>query len=116
MREIQVESMTTFHRVTEQAAPRILWKAAPEGRLGDPYKTKTCQEQGLVLKNAGSVVVEPGKGARDVEEGFHGDFDESSQALNPIQYLGQRLTDGIQGPVYRNDLYLLIKLISYCYE
>jgi hypothetical protein len=30
----------------------------------------TCQEQGLVLKNVGLVVVEPGKRATDVEEGF----------------------------------------------
>jgi hypothetical protein len=28
----------------------------------------------VVLKNVGSVVVEPGKRATDVEEGFLGDF------------------------------------------
>jgi hypothetical protein len=37
---------------------------------GALYKTNACQEQGLVLKNVGLVVVEPGKRATDVEEGF----------------------------------------------
>ena len=44
-------------------------KAAPSGRKGRPYKMNTCQEQGLILRNVGSVVVEPGKRATDVEEG-----------------------------------------------
>ena len=59
-REKGAVNLTSFHWVTEQAEPRILWKATPEGRLGDPYKTNTCQKQSLVLKNLGSVVVESG--------------------------------------------------------
>jgi hypothetical protein len=35
----------------------------------------------LVVKNVGSVVVEPGKRATDVEEGFLGDF--QTKAVTP---------------------------------
>jgi hypothetical protein len=70
MREIQVRSMTTF--TEPQNRPR---QDSLESRTrkppGGPYKTNTCQEQGLVLKNVGSVVVEPGKRATD-KEGFVG--------------------------------------------